>query len=57
MKIKIVGFLDKVVEVDEQAYRLAEQMKTLSEFMDPILETLSVEVVFGPLEEFENDQV
>ena len=52
LKIRVIGYLDETVEVEEDTYRAHEENKTLDAFMNPILEMLETSVTYGTQDDF-----
>lgn len=52
LKIRVIGYLDETVLVEESAYREHEENKTLDAYMGPILEMLETSVTYGTEEDF-----
>lgn len=57
MEIRVVGYIDEVLHVNQQMYEAAETAGTLQDFMHPILLELDIELVFGRAEEFNGNQI
>lgn len=53
MRIRVVGYLDECIEVDQELYEEASRSGKLEDFMYPILTTLNVELTFGKEDEFD----
>lgn len=57
MRVRVVGYLDEFIEVDEELYEEAKRSGKLEDFMYPILTTLNVELTFGKEDEFHGSDV
>lgn len=53
MKLRVVGYLDETVEIDDNEWDKAVNSNELESFMDPILRGLKVEVTYGETGEFD----
>jgi len=53
MEIRVVGYLDQKILVNEDEWRKALEDNELDKFMDPILRKLNVEITYGETGEFD----
>lgn len=53
--IKVVGFVDENIHVNKELYEAAEAAGALSDFMNPILATLDIDLTFGRESEFDGN--
>lgn len=52
MRIKVVGFIDTVIDVNQYEYEEALAIGELSKFMEPILSNIEMDITFGKEDEF-----
>ncbi len=54
MKVKVTGFIDEVIELEDGLWEAAKAADMLEEVMLPKIEALSLEVVYVPVEDTED---
>lgn len=53
MKIRIMGMLDTVIDVDKDTFEKAVASGNLSNFMEPYMDKLVLDVTYGKEDEFD----
>lgn len=57
MKIRFVGYVDEVIDIDEELYNEALAANQLSDFMHQYLTNVGIEIAYGREEEFNGSSV
>lgn len=54
MKIRVMGLIDQIIDVDKYEYIRAVDNREVDKYLEPYLDSLDVELVYGPAEDFGN---